>query len=296
MVSQELKKYTTFQIGGEAKNVFFPSSMTELVELLKIAKNPLVLGAASNILISSSGIEEPVIFTTNIKDFVVTKNIVEAECGVKGQFLARETQKLGLSGFEFMIGFPGTIGGMVYMNASAHAQSVSDKILSCVIYDLKSKKIIDLNKKDMEFAYRSSILNKKEYVLLSAKFQLDEMDKDKIDDIINRNIEFRKTHQPSLTSPNAGSVFKNPIGDSAGRLLDLAGVKELSVGCAHVFDKHANFIVNDDNATSLEISQLILNMYNKVKEKYKIELEPEIKFVGKMTKEEKLIWAELLKK
>ncbi len=309
MAENELKKYTSFQVGGLAENVYFPGTKEELVKLL--AENapptpplprkgggsnasPIILGAASNVLISSSGVKEDVIITTGVKSFQITDNFVEAECGAKGQLLARETQKAGLSGFEFMIGFPGTVGGMIYMNAGAHNQNISDVFVSCDVFDMKTKKVLTLDKADLKFSYRRSVLGEKDYVLLSAKFELVKEEQEKIDDIIERNIEFRKQRQPSLAMPNAGSVFKNPEGDSAGRLLDLAGVKALSVGGAKVFDMHANFIVNFNNATSLDISQLMLNMYNMVREKYNIRLKPEIKFIGTKTEEEQKIWEELL--
>ena len=314
-MASELKKYTTFQVGGEARSLHFPMSKAELVLLLETLENPLVLGAASNVLISSSGVDEDVVITTKVNGFQLKKlgirneelgiknnssflipnySLLEAECGAKGQLLARETQKAGLSGFEFLIGFPGTVGGMVYMNAGAHGQNVADTFLECEVFDLKTKKTLTLTKEDMKFAYRKSILSEKDYVLLSAKFALERCEQEKIDDILKRNIEFRKQHQPPLSLPNAGSVFKNPEGDSAGRLLDLAGAKTLTIGGAKVYDKHANFIVNFNNATSLDISQLMLNMYNMVREKYSICLEPEIKFIGKKTEKERKIWEELL--
>ena len=229
-----------------------------------------------------------------MKGFNFSGNTIEAECGVMGISLAKEAQRRSLSGVEFMIGFPGTIGGNVYMNAGAHGQSTADCFVSCEAFDKETGKIITLTNKELEFGYRKSILSEKNYILISAKFELKPKEQTQIDDIMTRNIEFRKTHQPSLAMPNAGSVFKNPEGDSAGRLLELAGVKTLTCGDAQVFEKHANFIINTNNATSEDISQLMFKMYNAVKEKYTIRLTPEIRFIGEKTAKEQEIWKELL--
>lgn len=286
----ELKKHTTFKIGGSAKKVFFPESIDELVSVLTKNEKIIVLGGCSNILISSKGIDEDVIITTNIAEYKFEGNILKANCGVKGPFLSKKCQELGLSGFEFMIGFPGTIGGMVCMNASAHNQAINDVFLKCTVFDKKTKKILKINKEDMKFAYRKSIFSENDYILLNAEFELKPFDKEKISALMERNLEFRKLRQPSLTLPNVGSIFKNPENDSAGRLLDIAGAKELSHGGAKVWENHANFIINFENASSKDVLNLMLKMYNVVKEKYTIKLQPEIKYIGIKDTEEEKIW------
>jgi len=292
----ELKSHTTFKIGGMAKKAFFPTSLEEFCMLLDRLENPVILGNCSNVLISSQGVEQDVIMTTKLNNFYVDKNIIVAQCGVKVPMLAREAESNGLSGFEFMIGFPGSIGGAVYMNASAHSQAVSDTFKSCRVYDLDNKRVLDLNKEELEFGYRSSILQHKKYILLEAVFELRPSSKEEITNIMQRNLEFRKGKQPNLAMPNVGSIFKNPPNDSAGRLLEKAGVKGLKIGGAQVWLGHANFIVNVENATSTDVSQLINKMYNEVKERYTIELLPEVKFIGVKTKEEEEIWNTLLNK
>lgn len=286
----ELKKHTTFKIGGFAKRVWFPKNEEELVYLLKSIEKPVVLGGCSNVLISSEGIDCDVILTTDMKRFEIIGNQVVAQCGVKAPFLAKSVQKEGLSGFEFMIGFPGTVGGIVHMNASAHGQAVSDSCIGCSVFDLDNKLQIDLTKQDLQFQYRSSILDKKNYILLNATFELQDNDVEKISELMQRNISFRKNKQPNLALPNAGSVFKNPQNDSAGRLLELAGAKTISYGGARVWQGHANFIINTGNAVSKDVSYIINRMYNMVKDKYTIKLEPEIKFIGVKSKEEEELW------
>ncbi len=292
----ELKKHTTFKIGGCAKRAFFPSTNEEMAELLTELKNPVILGGCSNVLISSQGIDEDVILTTKMNAFSLEKNILTAQCGVKVPMLSREAEHNSLSGMEFMIGFPGSVGGAVYMNASAHSQAVSDTCILCHVFDMEQKKILELNKEEMQFGYRSSIMQKKSYILLDAKFELRPAPKEEITAIMTRNLEFRKGKQPSLATPNAGSIFRNPPNDSAGRLLEKAGVKGLKQGGAQVWLGHANFIVNVENADSKDVSNLMNKMYNMVKEKYTIELLPEVKFVGIKSKEEVELWDTMLNK
>ena len=201
-----------------------------------------------------------------------------------------------LSGMEFMRWFPGTIGGMVYMNASAHNQSISDIFAEAEVFDLKEKKIITLSKDDMKFSYRKSVMQIMPYILISAKFKLEKKDSSQIDDMMQRNLEFRKNRQPNLSEPNIGSIFRNPAGDSAGRLLDLVGAKNFKSGGAKIWHNHAIFIVNTGDATSSDVLNLIKMCYDEIYKDYMIKLVPEIKFIGDMSEEEKEIWNELSKK
>ena len=286
----ELKQHTTFKIGGCAPNVFFPTTIEELISAVEKANNPVILGGCSNVLISSEGIEEDIIITSEVSDFIFEETKLTVNCGAKGPLLSKEAQKLGLSGFEFMIGFPGTIGGMITMNASAHNQAIENCFISCNVYDRKSKTIVNISKKEMQFKYRNSILSSKNYILLNAQFELTPADRQTINDLMKRNLEFRSLRQPSLKLPNVGSTFKNPENDSAGRLLDIAGAKHLTVGGAKVWENHANFIVNTESATSGDVLNLMYKMYELVKEKYTIELHPEVKFIGIKNTEEEKIW------
>lgn len=266
--------------------MWFPKTQQELVYLLKTLKKYILLGNCSNVLISSSGYNGDLILTTQMKNFEINGTRVIADCGVKGQKLAQKTCELSLTGFEFMIGFPGTIGGEVYMNASCHGQCISDNLIRCCLFDNKKKEIVYLEKSKMDFAYRKSLLQKGNFILLGAEFELKKSSKEDIQELLDRNLKFRKDVQPSLATPNAGSVFKNPENDSAGRLLDKAGVKDFSNERVQVWNKHANFIVNVDNATSEDVLDLMFKMYLTVKEKYRIELTPEVIFIGDKSKKE----------
>lgn len=284
-----VKNLTSFKIGGIVERLYFPKSIQEFIFLLKTLEKPTVFGSWSNVLISSAGLKGDVISTSKLDKIEIKGTKITAECGVKGPSLSQKAAEKALGGFEFMIGFPGSIGGNVYMNASAHSQSISDFLVSVCVFDTVKKEVLVLNKNELGFGYRTSILQKEPYIMLSAEFDLKKAKKEEIEFLIKRNLEFRKSHQPNLANPNAGSVFKNPENDSAGRLLDKAGVKGFQVGGAMVWENHANFIVNDKNATSEDVLELMLKMYNEVKNKYTLELIPEIKFFGIKSKREEEI-------
>ena len=292
----DISSMTTFKVGGTVKKMYFPTNQQEFVLLLKELKNPIVLGNCSNVIFSSQGYDGAIISTLKMEYIEVRGTHIFAECGVKGPFASQTAYNSSLSGFEFMIGFPGTIGGNVYMNAGAHGQNISDTFVKACLYDTKKKEIVYIEKENMEFGYRHSILQDGRYILIGAEFALKKSNKDEIKNLMDRNLEFRKNIQPSLATPNAGSVFKNPENDSAGRLLDKAGVKEICSDNVQVWSKHANFIVNTGNATSQDILELIFKMYSTVKDTYTIELEPEIKFIGKKNKREEEICKLLYKK
>ena len=282
----EIKKHTSFKIGGIVDKVWFPKNQKELVFLLSQLDDYILLGNCSNILFSSNGYEGNVILTTEMRKFEVNGTNVIADCGVKGPLLAQKTCENGLSGFEFMIGFPGSIGGEIFMNASCHGQCISDNLLRCCLFDKETKQVVYKDKNEMAFAYRSSILQGGKYILLGAEFELKKEKKENIQAQLDKNLAFRKKVQPSLAIPNAGSVFKNPINDSAGRLLDSIGAKSFENSGAKVWDNHANFIVNKGNAKTEDILELMVKMFNAVKETYKIELKPEIIFIGNKTEKE----------
>lgn len=278
-----IKNLTAFKIGGEVSNAYFIHDVSDLMILKDKFK---VLGNISNTLVSSDGYDGDVVLTSKMDKIVIDGNIVKVQSGVKGPKLAQVVAEHNLSGLEFMIGFPGSIGGEVCMNASAHGQAVSDCIKSVTLYS-HSKGIFKLLKNEMGFDYRTSNCKKNDWVVLEVEFELTPKNHDEIEAKMKENLEFRKNHQPSLALPNCGSVFKNPEGDSAGRLLDEAGVKGLQVGGAEVWEGHANFIVNKSkSATSEDILKLMCLMKNKVKEKFGIELFPEVLYLGNRNKDE----------
>ena len=288
----DIKSMTSFKIGGKIARMYFPESVEEFVEIKEKEPEAFVAGNFSNILVSSDGYDGAVICTKKIDGIKFDDNTVFAGAGVRGTKLSKLALENGLSGLEFMIAFPGSVGGEVFMNAGAHGQMVADVLKSARVYS-PERGVISLTNQDMQFSYRTSICQKMPYSVLEAEFALQPCAKDKIQEKMDENLSFRQNKQPSLTLPNCGSTFRNPDGDSAGRLLDAAGVKGLKIGGAHVWENHANFIINDGNATSLDILELMYEMYSRVKEKFNVELKPEVRYLGGKNEKEVELYRKL---
>ncbi len=287
----EIIKQTSFKIGGKISKIYFPESIDDF---LLITGDYHIIGNLSNTLISTSGCDIPLVSTSNLDYIKINGNKIVAGAGVKGPKLAQTAAEAGLSGMEFMIGFPGSIGGEVYMNAGANSKTLSDIFLSAKVFDGKS--IRTLTKEDMNFGYRTSACQNNNYIVLEAEFELQPQKSENIKQKMAENLEFRKKHQPSLALANCGSVFKNPENNSAGKLLDECDVKGLQFGGAKVWENHANFIVNTGNATSEDVLKLMYEMKQRVKEKFNINLVPEIVYLGGKNEEEKLLCKMLYQK
>lgn len=281
-----IKNLTSFKIGGNISKLYFPKTHQEFIYLLKTLHNPLVVGNWSNVLVSTEGIIGNVISTSKLSSIEIKGTKIIVDCGVKGPKLSQVAMENELSGFEFMIGFPGSIGGNIYMNASAHSQCISDFLTKIYVFDMSKKELVQIEKKTLDFAYRTSILQKMPYILISAEFELVIANKSQIEAKMKNNLEFRSGHQPSLALPNAGSIFKNPENDSAGRLLDEIGAKNFKIGGAKVWENHANFIVNAGDATSNDVLELMYKMYDAVNDKFGIRLKPEVRYFGEKTQRE----------
>lgn len=275
----DIKKSTTMKIGGKIARFYTPETIDEFVQIMQKEPKAFIAGNLSNVIVSSFGYDGAVISTKKLNKIQVDGNKIIAGAGVRGTKLSKIALENGLSGMEFMIAFPGSIGGEVYMNAGAHGQEIASILKIAKIYSPQDG-LLELSNKELEFGYRTSICHKKNYSVLEVEFELLSKSRDEIQLKIDENLSFRKSKQPDLTIPNCGSTFKNPAGDSAGRLLDAVGVKGLKVGGMKVWENHANFIVNDGEATSLDALQLMFEMYKRVKEKFNIELKPEIIFLG----------------
>ncbi len=275
----EIKNSTYFKIGGQIARMYFPTTVEEFVEAKLAEPEAFVVGNLSNILVSTDGFDGAVICTKKMNEVSFVGNSVKAGAGVRGTLLSKMALENGLSGLEFMIAFPGSVGGEVFMNAGAHGQTVSDVFKCAKVYSPENG-LETLTKEEMEFSYRTSVCQRKSYAVLEAEFELKPETQEKIQAKMDENLTFRKNKQPSLKLPNCGSTFRNPQGDSAGRLLELTGVKGLKIGGVKVWENHANFIINEDDATSLDVLMLMDEMYSRVKEKFNIELMPEVRFLG----------------
>lgn len=291
----DLKNFNTYRISSIAPIAYFPQNVQEFIFLLKELETPFVLGGGSNILFSSGGIEQPVILTNKIDGILLQNGTITAEAGVKAPVASHFALENSLSGFEFLNVIPASVGGTVFMNASAHGQAISDVFINAKLFDMQTKKIVEFTKEQMEFEYRKSVLKAGRYIFLEGNFQLKQVSSIEIEKKMNENIEHRKC-QPNLKTPNAGSVFKNPPNNSAGKIIEECNLKGEKIDDAEISKIHGNFIINNGFATSVNIVQLMFLAYNKVKSKFNIELEPENIFVGKKSELEEKIWKEMSKK
>ena len=288
----DLKNNTTSKISSVAKVVYIPESKEEFVNLLKTFDSmPVIIGGGSNVLLSSHGVDTPVILTTNLRDITINNNTIKAQCGVKTGVLSKTAADNNLSGMEFFFVIPATVGGVVKMNSSAHSQSIKDIIISAEVFDMGQKKVLTLSNEELELSYRTSILQKKPLVLLEAVFNLEKQNRELIDKRMQENLDYRKEKQPALTEPNFGSTFRNPQGAAVGKMIEELGLKGTVEGGAKISEIHGNFIVNySKQATSTDVLRLMFKMYNAVKQKFGYEIKTEVIFIGNMTEEEKKIW------
>jgi len=282
LMNESLKKHTTYGIGGPADLMIFPRSKQDLIKVIEIInENKLqltILGSGSNVLVSDNGIRGAVISLKNsLKQIEVVDNILYAECGTMLGKIVKHAVKNDLIGLENLNGVPGTLGGALIMNAGAWGGEISENLIHVEVINSKSeiKKIL---KKDLNFTYRQSSFNKDD-ILLSAKFILKKADKDIIKEKFIEAQSGRKKSQP-LNKRSAGSLFKNPKDNSAGKLLDDAGLKGLSIGDAKISDKHANFFINDGDASSNDMLMLIKKAHQEVKERFNVNLSLEVKLMG----------------
>lgn len=267
-----LKKYTTYKVGGKADIIVIPKDVNKLIELLKLLKkenvNYKILGNGSNLIF---GDFDGVLIKLDKFDYLnINDTVVTVGAGYPLIKLAIKVSKLGLSGLEFATGIPGSVGGAVYMNAGAYKTDMG-YIVSEVKVITKDLEIKTLYNKELNYHYRDSLFQHGEYVILEAKIVLKRGNKTEIMDIIENRKQRRLMSQP-LEYPSAGSVFRNPPNDFAGRLIEDIGYKGKIVGGAQVSDKHANFIINYKNAETKDIIYLINDIKKQIKEKYDIDL------------------------
>lgn len=271
----KMKDYTTYKVGGECIAIVYPTNVENLIKLLKhLKENKIkykVIGNGSNLIFSDERYDGVII---NLKEFdklEINDTIVKVGAGYSLVKLSIKTAKLGLAGLEFASGIPGTVGGAVFMNAGAYKSDMGYIVseVSVLTPDLEVKTLYN---KDLDFHYRTSFLQKNpDYICLEAKLVLRSSNSNILMDIISERKQRRLMTQP-LEYPSAGSVFRNPENDFAGRLIEELGYKGKNIGGAYVSDKHANFIINKDHATASDIIKLITEIKEKVKEKYNIDL------------------------
>lgn len=264
-----IKDFTTYKLSGKMKDVYFPSDLDELKDLLKSDFEFKIIGNGSNLIISES-YEGNFIKLSNFNSISFDGNTVKVGCGYSLSKLSLECARKGLSGLEFACGIPGSVGGAIYMNAGAYGNNISDVLISVTILD-DNLNIRSLSNSELNFGYRNSVFKNKNYVILDGTFVLNNKKSDLILNEINDIMESRRSKQP-LEFPSAGSVFRNPEGYSAGRLVQKANLQGEHVGDAYVSLKHANFIINKGHASAEDIIKLIDIVRDRVKEEYGIDL------------------------
>ena len=278
----DLKKYTTYKAGGLGRFLVIPDNRDSLIKLLNyIKKNNLkykILGFGSNLIFSDSLYDGILIKLDNLNDVKINGTEIYAEAGYSLIKLSLLAARNSLAGLEFASGIPGSVGGAIFMNAGAYKSDMGYivKEVEVLTPDLEIK---IMKNKELDFHYRTSFLQKnKGYICLSCTLSLYEGDKEAIINVI-RDRKLRRLESQPLEYPSAGSVFRNPEGDYAGRLIESIGYKGHKIGDAMVSIKHANFIINAGHAKGDDIKKLILEIQNKVKEEYDIELKVEQEFV-----------------
>ena len=283
-INEPISKHTTYKVGGVAKAFVYPKDVNCLISLLKILKEYNVkyklIGSGSNLLFSDKDFDGVII---KLKEFdnveFLNNNKIKVGAGFSLIKLSLMAAKKGLAGLEFASGIPGTVGGAVFMNAGAYKSDMG-YIVQQVKVLTPEFRIISLENKEMDFHYRTSYLQKKPgYICLEVILKLAKGNRDALDEVIKERRKRRMESQP-LEYPSAGSVFRNPEGDYAGRLIEELGYKGYKNGGAKVSDKHANFVINYDHVTGTEIKELIDEIHDKVLKEYNIDLKLEQELVN----------------
>ncbi|HBF77064.1 MAG TPA: UDP-N-acetylmuramate dehydrogenase [Clostridiaceae bacterium] len=277
-----MKNHTSFKVGGAADIFITPNSYNKFIKCLNACKKYnapyFIMGNGTNLMVRDGGYKGVIIKLTSLNDIKVEGNRITADAGALLSKTANEALKNSLKGLEFASGIPGTVGGALTMNAGAYGPEMKDVVDCAEVVDENGNRFI-LNRDQLELSYRMSAVQKYNYAILWASFVLEHGEYNQIKDRMDELNKRRVDKQP-LEYPSAGSTFKRPDGYFAAKLIDDAGLKGLSVGGAMVSKKHSGFIINYNNATAKDILELIKKVQELVKEKFGVELEPEIKLIG----------------
>ena len=281
--NEPMKRHTTFRIGGPADYYLCPHSAKEIQKVVEICREEklpyFILGNGSNLLVSDQGYRGVVIqLWKNVSDIRVEGCLIHAKAGASLAKIAAEALEEGLTGMEFAAGIPGTLGGAVVMNAGAYGGEMKDILKEALVMDGEGR-IFTLTKEELKLGYRTSAVKEKGYIVLAAVLELRPGDREEIRKLMEDLKQKRVEKQP-LDLPSAGSTFKRPEGYFAGKLIMDAGLRGFSVGGAQVSEKHCGFVVNTGGASASDVLTLIREVQKRVREKFGVELETEVKFLG----------------
>ena len=282
-----LQPFTTWKVGGPAEWFAEPGEVDELVSLAAWARAQGLalrcIGAGSNLLIADSGLPGLTICNRRLQGsrLDAASGLVEAEAGEPIPTLARKAARLGLSGLEWAVGIPGTVGGAVVMNAGAQGGCTAEWLHSVRLLDPANPATpFELQARELDFAYRHSRLQAEAWIVLAATFKLEAgHDPAAITSHTSTNLHSRTSTQP-YQQPSCGSVFRNPEPQKAGQLIEALGLKGLQIGDAQVSPIHANFIVNIGQASATDIDALIAEVQRRVLASHGLSLHPEVKRLG----------------
>ena len=268
-----LKNLNTYKIASKAKYLIEIQTLEGLISILNYLHEHnikyFILGAGSNIVIDKY-FNGAIIKLNGLKKIEVKDNIITCESGAMMPSLSCVSIDHNLTGLEWAINIPGTVGGSIVGNAGAYKKEMFDSLVAVKVLD-ENFQIKELKKEEIKHSYRHTDLKEKPWIVLSATFKLEKGDKEESLALVRDRKERRLATQP-LDMPSAGSVFRNPLNDHAGRLIEAAGLKGKKIGGAMVSEKHANFIVNTGDATSNDIKNLIKLVHTQVKEKFNVDL------------------------
>ena len=290
-------QYCSYRVGGPLAQAYLPTTLDEARWVLDHALTPdaplAVLGGGSNTMIASAGVAGVILISKRLSEIEwMDATHVRIGAGMPLAKVCYQMQQRQLSGCEFMIGVPGTLGGAVAMNAGAIGQETAPVVDKVWLYDRTQQAVVTWTRSELDFSYRHSAINPNHHVILAVQLVLVPGDADAIAALIEKNLTFRQTHHPK--EPNGGSVFKNPHPDyPIGRMIDELGGKGWQEGQACISPMHANFIVNLGGATSTDILRLMCRMKRAIKERYGFDVTPENRYIGDATPEEQDLWKEL---
>ena len=280
----DMGRYTSFRAGGKAKELVMPENTDELIELMKEIRESgrkyIVLGNGSNTLICDSGFDGVVVrLGKAFSDIRRDGNRLICGSGALMSSVAKAALGENLTGFEFASGIPGSIGGAVFMNAGAYGGEMKDIVEEVTVVKKDGSGVSVLSAEDMDFSYRYSILEKTGDIAVSAVLKLESGDHEQIALKMSELTRRRNEKQP-VQYPSCGSFFKRPEGYFAGKLIQDAGLKGLTVGGAQVSELHSGFIINRGGASASDIIDLMHLVQNIVYDKFGVKLEPEVRIIG----------------
>lgn len=280
---EPLKNHTTFKIGGNCIALIEPREVSDIVETIKICRENsikfFVIGNGSNLLVPDEGYNGVIIkLKSEFSTIQVEGEYLIVNSGAKLSEVYTVAYENSLTGFEFASGIPGTIGGAIYMNAGAYGGEMKDIVESVEVLDLDNFELRELKNEELEFSYRKSIIQRRNYIVTTIKLKLQKGNKEEINAVYEDLRDRRNSKQP-LNFGSAGSTFKRPEGHFASKLIEDAGLKSYHINDAWVSEKHSGFMVNKGNASFKDVMELIEYVQKVVFEKFGVKLETEVRIL-----------------